>query len=105
MLETCPAESAASIAGGNFLIGTEELRTILDCILITERLPGATPVSATLICGSDGGKTRLALEHVPPTTRIVNDFHYATLIPMLADEKEPPKRIIVPDFNMVLSHR
>lgn len=87
------------------VIATEELRLIVDCILLTERLPSVTPVSASLICGSDGGKTRLILEHIPPTSRILNDFHYATLIPMLADSKDIPKRVIVPDFNMVLSHR
>jgi len=86
------------------MFGTERLRKVLDIILSTGQVLNGEAVSAVLIAGSDAGKSQLVLERVPRGARILNDFHYATILPML-NEKDPPKRIIIPDFNMVLAHR
>lgn len=88
------------------MFGVERVRKLLDVIIHTECVKGVQPVSAVLIAGSDAGKTQLLLEHIPTTCRILNDFHYSSILPMLEGKNgDSPKRIIVPDFNLVLSHR
>lgn len=86
------------------MVGVERIRKILDVVLASTQPLNAQAVSACLICGSDGGKSELVLEHIPTNSVVLNDFHYAPIISLL-NSKDPPRRIIVPDFNVVLSHR
>lgn len=65
---------------------------------------GSGPVSANLIAPSDAGKSELILSSQPPNARVINDFTFAALIKIL-DTPKPPTFLIVPDLNVVISHR
>lgn len=65
---------------------------------------GSGPVSCNLIAPSDAGKTELILSSQPSNARVVNDFTFATLIKIL-DTPRPPTFLIVPDLNVIISHR
>lgn len=88
------------------MIGLEKIRKIMNIVLSSNSVTGCRPISSCLIAPSDAGKSELVLQNIPKSTRILNDFSYAALIPILQEPEETrPTRIIVPDFNMVLGHK
>jgi hypothetical protein len=87
------------------MIGVERLQRALRIIAATANVSnGSGPVSCNLIAPSDAGKTELILSSQPNNARVVNDFTFATLIKIL-DIPKPPTFLIVPDLNVIISHR
>lgn len=87
------------------MIGVQRLQEALRVIAATASVTnGSGPVSANLIAPSDAGKTELILSSQPANARVINDFTFAALIKIL-DTPKPPTFLIVPDLNVVISHR
>lgn len=87
------------------MIGTERLERVLSTIAVSDLVKdGTRAISCALIAPSDAGKSQLVNRFLPPGARILNDFTMATLANVL-DQKDPPRWIVVPDFNSVISHR
>jgi hypothetical protein len=87
------------------VIGVERLQRALRIIAASANVQnGSGPVSCNLIAPSDAGKTELILSSQPSNARVVNDFTFATLIKIL-DTPKPPTFLIVPDLNVIISHR
>lgn len=86
------------------MIAVERLTTVLRVIAVSDMVPNAHPISATLIAPSDAGKSALLTHTLPASARVINDFTTASMTTLLADQ-HPPKRIVVPDFNQVISHK
>jgi hypothetical protein len=61
-------------------------------------------VSAKLIAPSDAGKSELILSHLPHKARVIDDLTTASLLNLL-DVPRPPKWIVIPDLNKVISHK
>lgn len=87
------------------MIGVERLRKALQIVAATASVKnGSGPISVNLIAPSDAGKSELILSSQPPGSMVVNDFTFATLIQILSRDK-PPTYLIVPDLNVVISHK
>lgn len=87
------------------MVGVERLQKALRLIAATSSVKnGSGPVSAVLIAPSDAGKTEMLLSCQPAASQVVNDFTFATLIKTLSTDK-PPKYLVVPDLNVIISHR
>jgi hypothetical protein len=86
------------------MLRVERIEKILSVLAVSGYVKNSRPISAVLIAPSDGGKTQLLLRHLPFGARVVNDFTFGSMIEIL-DAEKPPKWIVVPDFNAVISHR
>lgn len=86
------------------MIGVGRLSQVLRVIAVSGLVKNGNPISATLIAPSDAGKSELLSKTLPPHARVINDFTTASMQTLL-NEKSPPKWIVVPDFNQVISHK
>jgi hypothetical protein len=87
------------------MIGVERISEILRTIVASEHVTrDGRGLSVALIAPSDAGKSQVLLAHLPFNARILDDFTTASLQSVL-NEKEPPRWIVVPDFNQAISHR
>lgn len=87
------------------MIGVERIERALQIIGATQAVKGGVgPVSANLIAPSDSGKSQLMLRALPFGARVLNDITTMTLNEMMQEHK-PPTYIVVPDFNVVISHK
>jgi hypothetical protein len=87
------------------MIGTARISKILRTIVASEHVTkDGRGLSCALIAPSDAGKSQLLLAHLPANARILDDFTTASLQSVLS-EKDPPRWIVVPDFNQAISHR
>lgn len=87
------------------MIGVERIERALQIIGATQFVKGgAGPVSANLIAPSDSGKSQLMLRALPYGARVLNDITTMTLNEMMREPK-PPVYLVVPDFNVVISHK
>lgn len=62
------------------------------------------PISTLVIGPSGTGKSELVLSNIPPNSRVINDFTFASIVSVLA-QKPLPAWIVVPDLNAVLAHK
>lgn len=96
---------SAPLSDSRAMIGVERLERALTVISATQSVKGGVgAVSANLIAPSDSGKTQLMLKAQPHGARVLNDITMLTLNALMR-EPEPPSYIIVPDFNVVISHK
>lgn len=87
------------------MIGTERLQSALHVIGASQYVQnGMGALSCNLISPSGGGKTELILSRLPVGAQVENDVTYMTLIHLMKREK-PPSYLVVPDLNMVISHK
>lgn len=87
------------------MINVERVDRILSRLALTGLVKnGRGLISATLIAPSDAGKSELLLRNQPAGARVINDFTFGSLVPIVADPK-PPKWIVVPDLNQAMSHK
>ena len=87
------------------MIGVEKVEKALAIIGASQSVKnGSGPVSANIIAPSDSGKSQLMLKALPAGARVLNDITTMTLNAMM-QEKTPPTYIVVPDFNVVISHK
>jgi hypothetical protein len=87
------------------MIGVERLQRALHVIAMSLYVRnGMGSLSCNLIAPSGGGKTELILSRLPPGARVESDVTYMTLIHLMK-LKTPPSYLIIPDLNMVISHK
>jgi hypothetical protein len=86
------------------LLRVERLQQIFRTIGATPYVLGGQPVSTLVIGPSGTGKTELVLSHIPPNSRVLTDFTFASIVAVL-QQKPLPAWIVVPDLNAVLAHK
>lgn len=87
------------------MIGVERIERALEIVAATSSVKdGIGGVSVNLIAPSDSGKTQLMLSTMPPGARVLNDVTTMTLNELM-QEKKPPSYIVIPDLNVVISHK
>jgi hypothetical protein len=87
------------------VIGAERLQRALHVIGTSQYVEnGMGALSCNLISPSGGGKTELILSRLPVGAQVENDVTYMTLIHLMKQQK-PPSYLVVPDLNMVISHK
>jgi hypothetical protein len=101
------ALDAATAILSETMIGTEPLSEILETILHSAHLTQAIPLSAMLIGPSGAGKSKLVMQYQSTSgCHLTTDVTSMGLQEILATDKdEKISFIILPDFNLVLSHR
>lgn len=95
------------IHAGETMIGTEPLCEILETVLFSAHLTNAIPVSIMLIGPSGAGKSKLVMQYQHSAgCHVTTDVTSMGLQELLAKDVAGDIRfIIIPDFNLVLSHR
>jgi hypothetical protein len=87
------------------MIGVERIARALKIISATQAVKdGIGGVSVNLIAPSDSGKSQLMLSSMPHGSRVLNDVTTMTLNELM-QEKKPPTYIVIPDLNIVISHK
>jgi len=89
------------------MIGLEQLTELLETVLFTGHLINCIPISCMLIAPSGAGKSKLVMQYKESLgCHVTTDITSMGMQTLLADDKEEKiKFVIVPDFNIVLSHR
>jgi len=92
---------------GETMIGTEPLCEILETTLFSAHLTNAIPISLMLIGPSGAGKSKLVMQYQHAAgCHVTTDVTSMGLQELLAkDSSGKVHFIIIPDFNLVLSHR
>lgn len=95
------------IHAGEMMIGTEPLCEILETVFFSAHLTNAIPVSVMLIGPSGAGKSKLVMQYQHSVgCHVTTDVTSMGLQELLAKDTTGDIRfIIIPDFNLVLSHR
>lgn len=89
------------------MIGLDPLLEIIETALYTAYLQGTIPSSVILIGPSGGGKSKTIMQYKQTVgCHLTNDITSSGLLESLADDKDNKLHFfIVPDFNVVLSHK
>lgn len=88
------------------LIGMEPLLEIVETGFFTAPLADCIPLSILLIGPPGSGKSKAILQYASPNIHKTNDVTSAGLGELMEDDKESKLRhIIIPDFNIVVSHK
>lgn len=89
------------------LIGMERIEEILETALYSAHITESIPISVFLIGPSGAGKSKLIMQyHCANGCHLTSDVTSMGLQELLASDHENKIRcIIIPDFNLVLSHR
>lgn len=89
------------------LIGFESIMEILETALHSAYLHGTIPLSVILIGPSGGGKSKAVMQYAGSNgCHLTNDITSSGLQEILEKDYEGKvKTLVIPDFNVVLSHR
>lgn len=89
------------------MIGTEPLCEIIETVIFSAYLHHAIPISTMLIGPSGAGKSKVLMQYQNSIgCHVTTDITSMGLQELLAKDKEQKMRfIVIPDFNIVLSHR
>lgn len=89
------------------LIGLNPLLEIVETAIFSSHLAGTIPISVILIGPSGAGKSKAIMQYRGTNgCHLTNDITSMGLQELLAPDHENKIRfIVVPDFNVVLSHR
>lgn len=89
------------------MIATEQLCEIIETVLFSAYLTDSIPVSVMLVGPSGAGKSKLVMQYQASIgCHVTTDITSMGLQELLArDHEQHIKFIIIPDFNIVLSHR
>lgn len=89
------------------LIGVEQLVEIIETGIFTAYLPDCIPISLMLIGPSGAGKSKMVMQFQQSIgCHVTTDITSMGLQELLArDQKGELKFIMIPDFNIVLSHK
>lgn len=100
-------EEKAEAKIGETLIGMERISEILETSLYSAHITQSIPISVFLIGPSGAGKSKLIMQyHCANGCHLTSDVTSMGLQELLASDHENKIRcIIIPDFNLVLSHR
>jgi hypothetical protein len=92
---------------GESMVSMEQLSEIIETALFSSQLIGNLPVSIMLIGPSGAGKSKAIMQYkTSDGCHITTDVTSMGLQELMAKDKEEEIRfIIIPDFNLVLSHR
>lgn len=109
-MQSATAEAHTDVSNiniGETMIGTEPLCEILETSLFSAHLTNSIPISLMLIGPSGAGKSKLVMQYQNAAgCHVTTDVTSMGLQELLA--KDPTGKthfIIIPDFNLVLSHR
>jgi hypothetical protein len=96
-----------SVVHNESMISTEQLTEILETAIFSACIEGALPVSMMLVGPSGVGKSKLVMQYQNSIgCHITTDITSMGLQELMAkDTKELIRFIVIPDFNIVLSHR
>lgn len=88
------------------LVGMETLQEIIETVLFTPSIFDCVPISIILVGPPGTGKSKIILQFSAPSLMKTNDVTSAGLADIVGDDKDGHIRhIIVPDFNIVVSHK
>jgi hypothetical protein len=89
------------------MIGVAQLTEIIETAIMTGHITGAIPVSLMLVGPSGAGKSKMVMQyHHSAGCHVTTDVTSMGLQELLTRDIEGKIRfIIIPDFNIVLSHR
>lgn len=89
------------------MIGTEPLCEIIETAIFTGYVKGSIPVSGMLIGPSGAGKSKVLMQYQNSIgCHVTTDVTSMGLQELMAgDPQEKIRFIVIPDFNIVLSHR
>lgn len=109
-MQTATAEApidSTRVHVGETMIGTEQLCEILETALFSAHLTNTIPISLMLIGPSGAGKSKLVMQYQNAAgCHVTTDVTSMGLQELLAKDIQGAIRfIIIPDFNLVLSHR
>lgn len=89
------------------MIGLEPLAEIIETALFTAHLTGTIPISLIVVGPSGAGKSKMIMQyHSSNGCHLTNDVTSMGLLELLAADRDNKLTfMIIPDFNVVLSHR
>lgn len=88
------------------LPGTERIQNIINTTLHTVLIKGNIPISLILVCPSGGGKSQTLLKWEASWIHHTGDITSQGLFDIMEHDRENAIRtIILPDFNLPLSHK
>jgi len=87
------------------MIGTELVRELVECVILTGRIKKIEPVSLLLIAAPESGKTSIALERPCTAIEAFADITGKGLHHILKERGHDITHIIINDMVAVLSHR
>jgi hypothetical protein len=99
--------TAPQMSRNEKLIGLEPLLEIVETALFTAHLHDTIPMSCILIGPSGGGKSKAIMQYKESNgCHLTNDITSSGLLELLSgDHEQKINFLIVPDFNVVLSHK
>jgi len=88
------------------MIRLMELEEVIETTFLSPWVPESIPLSLVLVGASGTGKSKVLLQYHSPSVHRTNDITTAGLAELMQDDKESKIRhILIPDFNLVMSHR
>lgn len=99
--------ASAAVLSTEEMIGTEQLSEIIETIIYSAYLVGAIPISGMLVGPSGAGKSKVLMQYQSSIgCHVTTDITSMGLQDILAkDVDQKTNFIVIPDFNIVLSHR
>jgi hypothetical protein len=99
--------SALAVSPAETMIGTEPLCEIVETAIYSGYLAEGIPISAMLVGPSGAGKSKVLMQYQNSIgCHVTTDVTSMGLQELLAlDKQEKLRFIVIPDFNIVLSHR
>lgn len=87
------------------MIGTELLRELVECVILTGRITDVDPVSLLLIAAPESGKTSIVLERPCNAIEAFADVTGRGLHQIIKDKGKEITHVVINDLVAVLSHR
>lgn len=87
------------------MIGTELLRELVECVILTGRIIDIDPVSLLLIAAPESGKTSIVLERPCNAIEAFADVTGRGLHQIIKEKGKEITHIVINDLVAVLSHR
>lgn len=87
------------------MIGTELLRELVECVVLTGRIVDVDPVSLLLIAAPESGKTSIVLERPCNAIEAFADVTGRGLHQIIKEKGKEITHIVINDLVAVLSHR
>ena len=87
------------------MIGTELLRELVECVILTGRIQEVDPVSLLLIAAPESGKTSIVLERPCSAIEAFADVTGRGLHQIIKEKGKEITHIVINDLVAVLSHR
>jgi len=89
------------------LIGMEPIQEVIETCFFTAAIANAIPLSLILVGPPGTGKSKVILQYESPHVHKTNDITSIGLTTIMEDDSKENcvRHIIIPDFNIVVSHK